>query len=99
MYWRLHKSGDIADTTLPLFPRQLARGSKINLATATSTRPAPKVTPPVRVCCLFMLGSSVPYFFCIPIYRAKDGTYVTRAIGCFVLSTYVAPLAFWGVIL
>ena len=30
-------------------------------------------------------------FFCIPIYRAKGGTYVTRTIGCFVSSIYVVP--------
>ena len=30
-------------------------------------------------------------FFGGPIYRAKDGTYVTRTIGCFSFSTYVVP--------
>jgi hypothetical protein len=29
--------------------------------------------------------------FCSPIYRAKDSTYATRAIGHFVLSTYAIP--------
>ena len=38
-----------------------------------------------------LTSSSYFYFYCIPIHRAKDDTYVTRTIGCFVLSIYVVP--------
>jgi len=31
------------------------------------------------------------FFLGSPIYRAKDGTYTTCAIGCFALSTYAVP--------